>query len=396
MIKKAFFVPIVIVPFLIIRAMAPWLLIRWENFITHALGHFALNTELYLCERDRNINRPRQKVVDLPFFGDARICNSQLSLMWKRTFTVFPAAPLQALEWLNNKIPGGRGHKIGYNTHNDRDIFNLLATSSAHLSFTEEEEVRGRKFLRSIGIPEGAPFVCLNVRDSAYYELIGKDNDKYSHRDSCIENYVMAAEAFVERGYFVLRMGRAVHQPLVSRKKEIIDYAYRMIGNDFLDVYLGAHCHMCLSTGSGFDAIPAIFRRPVSFVNLNPIEAPMSSQNYIVYTGRAHFDATNNKQLTLRQIIAHDLAWTPSKLRYRKANILLKENTPREITDVAIETLGRIDGTWRTDSEGEGLQNLFRQIMPLDSRDPFNRPLHGHFFIRYSETYLKENKWWLQ
>jgi putative glycosyltransferase (TIGR04372 family) len=297
---------------------------------------------------------------------------------------------------LNSKFPGGKVHNIGSNVHNDRDIFNLLATSSPHLSFTEEEEERGRKFLRSIGIPEGQPFVCLNVRDSAYYGVIGASNDKHEYRDSSIENYVMAAEAIARRGFFVLRMGRSVHRPLVSRAREIIDYAYQQMGNDFLDVYLGANCHMCLSSGSGFDAIPAIFRRPVSLVNLCPIEAPASSQNYRVYTGRAHFDATTGKQLTLRQIVARGLAWTATTSAYKKANIVLKENEPHEIVDVAIETLGRIDGTWRTDSEGERLQNAFRQIMPLDSRNRNDVPLHGQFFIRYSESYLKENQWWLE
>ncbi len=316
--------------------------------------------------------------------------------MWKRLIRTYPAPPLEALAWVNNATPGGRIHNIGANTNNDRDIFSLLANSKPHLSFTDEEEDRGRRFLESLGITEGTRYVCMTVRDSAYYNSIGVSNRRHSYRDSTIGNYIMAAEELAKRGFFVLRMGKVVEAPLISSKKEIIDYAYKKLGDEFLDIYLGAKCYMCLSTGNGFDAIPALFRRPVSFVNYLPLESPLSSQNYIVYLSKGYFDTKSERQLTLREIIDLKLAYLASSETYAAHGISFKENSPDEIRDVAVETIERLQGTWVSDPEGERLQGKFRQIMPLSLRDSIGRPMHGEFFIRYSEKYLRNNPWWVE
>ena len=390
------YVPLAMVLLPMIRLISPVFLIRWGELVTHALGHFALNTELYLCERDQGVNRPKQKFLDLHYLPDSAVCNTQLLAMWEKVISIYPAAPIEALEWLNNLIPGGRFHNIGANIHNDRDILNLLAGSKPHLAFTQEEEARGRKFLRSLGIGPDDPYICLNVRDDAYYNTVGKENERQAFRDSSIENYVLAAEVLAERGYHVLRMGRKVNRPIRSRSEKIIDYAYEGMGDEFLDVFLGANCHMCLSSGSGYDAIPAIFRRPVSFVNLMPIETPPSSQNYLVFLGKGHFDSTTGKQLTFREIINRGLVYGISTEAYATKGVLLKENSPEEIRDVALESIARLDGTWRPDPLSEQRQARFRQLMPLSLRDEKGRPMHGEFHIRYSDAYLKDNPWWTE
>lgn len=390
------FVPFALLALPCVRLMRLWITFRWGNIVTHALGHFALNTELYLCERDHGVNRPRGRYIDLPFFANAQVCNRQLLKMWKRVIATYPAAPLEAIEWVNNVVPGGAIHNIGANTHNDRDILNLLVRTRPHLSFTEEEEEKGRRFLESIGIGRDTPYICLNVRDAAYYNAVGMSNDRHAYRDSSIDNYVLAAEALADRGFYVLRMGRQVHAPLRSGRSRVIDYAYDDLGDEFLDVYLGAHCYMCLSSGSGFDAIPAIFRRPVSFVNLLPIETPPSSQTYSVFVSKAHMDIKTGRQLTFREIVNRNFVYSVSTEAYARNGIRLEENTPEEIRDVAIETVERLQGTWTDDAEGERLQKRFREIMPTSLRDAQGRPMHGEFFIRYSDHCLKRNPWWVE
>ena len=41
---------------LIIRAISPWYLVRIGGLLSHRIGHFSGNTELYCCERDARIN----------------------------------------------------------------------------------------------------------------------------------------------------------------------------------------------------------------------------------------------------------------------------------------------------------------------------------------------------
>ena len=394
--RARLYVPLALILLPLIRVISPFYLIRWGELVTHALGHFALNTELYLCERENGVNRPKQRYVDLHYLPDSAVCNTRLLSMWKKVISIYPAALIEALEWLNNLVPGGTAHNIGANIHNDRDILNLLAGSKPHLEFTPEEVVRGRDFLRSLGIGPADRFICLNVRDAAYYNAVGKENQRQAFRDSSIENYVLAAEVLADRGYYVLRMGQKVNHPLKSGNKKIVDYAYEEMGDDFLDLFLGANCHMCLSSGSGYDAIPAIFRRPVSFVNLMPIETPPSSQNYLVFLGKGHFDINTGKQLSFREIIDRGLVYGISTEAYAAKGVHLKENSPEEIRDVALETISRLDGTWAADSLSERLQEKFRKLMPLSLKDEQGRPMHGKFHVRYSDAYLKNNPWWIE
>ena len=54
-------VPIV----LCIRLIKPWFLVRFGALTSSRIGHFAANTELFLCERDAGINVPKQRYADL-------------------------------------------------------------------------------------------------------------------------------------------------------------------------------------------------------------------------------------------------------------------------------------------------------------------------------------------
>ena len=71
-----FAIPIVVAS----RLIRPWLLVRWGSLPSLRIGHFALNTELYLCERDLGINMPGQRFVDCFFIGPP-ICNQPSAKM---------------------------------------------------------------------------------------------------------------------------------------------------------------------------------------------------------------------------------------------------------------------------------------------------------------------------
>src|SRR3989344_7242242 len=101
-------VPVVVV----IRLIRPWLLVRWRDLISPRIGHFAANTELYLCERDAGINVPKQRHVDF-FFTEGPICNRQLAIMWKRILRVWPSWIMLSLRHVNRLILGEAAHEIG-------------------------------------------------------------------------------------------------------------------------------------------------------------------------------------------------------------------------------------------------------------------------------------------
>ena len=381
---------------LIIRLIRPLLLVRFVGLISTRIGHLGGNPEIYLCEQDAGINLPNQRYIDIFYMAYKPICNEQLATMWRRVLCVWPAWIMTPIYWINRLIPGGQLHEIGNNTQHDRDVHNLLDRVPPHLKFTDEEDARGVVGLRAIGIPAGGQFVCLNVRDSAY--LSGNNWDYHNYRDSDIQNYVLAAEELANRGYYVVRMGAKVHASIISSHPKVIDYANNGIRSDFMDIYLGSKCAFCISTGSGWEIIPAwIFRRPICYVNHCPLGYFCTWFDKTILLTKHYIDMNSGHELTLSEIFTRDVGFCMLSSDYESKGVELIENTPEEIRDVAIEMEERLAGTWQAHADDETLQQRFWEIFPTDAADAYaGKPLHGEIRSRFGSAFLRNNQEWLQ
>jgi len=375
---------------LAIRLIKPWILIRLGDMHSLKLGHFAANTELYLCEMEAGINKPKGRYFDVFFYGFPVVCNQQLAIMWKRVLRIWPRWILEPVFRVNSFIPGGAMHEIGSNTQADRDVHNLLDRFPLHLQFTADEEQLGEAALRAMGIPLGESFVCLNVRDSAYHQ---DDNDNY--RDSDIQKYVLAAEELAGRGFFVIRMGSKVHSPIRSNHPKVIEYATSGMRSDFMDIYLGATCAFCISVGSGFDAVPLIFRRPIAYVNMVPAAYLFTFSPLFLGLFKHHVDMASNRELSLADIFASEAGFCLRTSDYRAKGVNLLENTPEEIRDLVVEMAERLNGTWQTQPGDEALQQRFWEVFPSEGRNN-NGKLHGEIRARYGTLFLRQHPEWLQ
>ncbi len=379
---------------LIMRLIKPWLLVRTESLFYTRIGHFAGNTEIYLCQRDAGINVPNQPYIDL-FYIREPICNMQLAIMWKRVLRLWPAWVLGPIYRVNQLIPGGRSHEVGLGA-NSRDTRNLLGRFPPHLQFTNEEETCGAAGLRALGLPIGAQFVCLNVRDSAYLDdFLPGDWAYHNYRDSNIQNYVLASEALAERGFFIIRMGAKVREAINSVHPKVIDYARNGMRSDFMDIYLGAKCAFSISTGSGWDSVPLVFRRPIAFVNLVPLGQAVTNLDNSIYITKRHVLHASQKTLTLSEIFSQGAGFCNSTSDYKSADVDLYENTPEEICAVAIEMAERLNGTWQRHAGDEPLQQRFREVFPADALCATGHPLHGEIRARFGAAFLRNNPEWL-
>lgn len=381
---------------LIIRLIRPLLLVRIEGLMSSRIGHFAANTELYLCKRDAGINVPNQHYIDL-FFMPKPISNQQLASMWKRVLRIWPVWMLQPINRVNRLVPDGKLHQIGPNLQSALDVNNLLDRFPAHLHFTAEEEKKGEEGLREMGLPAGAKFVCLIVRDSSYLDShFANDWSYHNFRDSDIQNYVLAAEELAERGYFVIRMGAKVRGAINSAHPRVIDYAVNGMRSDFMDIYLGAKCAFCISTGTGWDAVPEMFRRPIVYVNMVPLGSLHTFREEFLSIAKRHVLHTSKKTLTLREIFSLGVGLCQSASDYEAIGVNLYENTPEEIRDVAIEMDERLSGTWQAHPDDELLQKQFWEIFPADSLKEADYPYHGEIRARFGAAFLRNNPEWLQ
>ena len=362
------------------RLLRPWFLIRWGVLPSSRIGHFAANTELYLCERHAGIDLPCQPHIDI-FFLESMVCNEQLAKMWKRVLLVCPFWWLvPQLQRANRLIPCGAVHEVGENTRGDRDVHDLFIQLPPHLKFSAEEEHRGEAGLRMMGIPADTPFVCLIVRDAAYLNAHqSKDWSYHNFRDSDIQNYVLAAETLADSGYFVIRMGANALKKIKTSHPKVIDYAKNGMRSDFMDIYLGARCSFCLSGGAGYEAIPTIFRRPIAQVNMAPVGYMQTYRHQSICITKHHYSVKMGRNLTLREIFLHGYAMFLRTSDYDKKEVKLVENTPEEIRDLAIEMSKRNNGTWVEERADASMQKRFREIFRIAAKANIHllRPLHG-------------------
>ncbi len=389
-----------LLPIILIK---PIYLIRLHQLPSSRIGLLAAEVELYCCEVDADINTPSQKYIDL-FYMEKDVCNKQLALMWKREINIVPyffGLILQKIKYLISILeiffPSLALHTIN-NTQNDRDVHNLLDMSPPHLKFTQEEEDIGNQKLRSFGLPMNAKFVCLIVRDSAYLDSRSYQGnwDFHNYRDTDIQTYVMAIEELANMGYYVFRMGAVVGKPMGVKNSHIIDYAINGMRNDFMDIYLGAKCDFCISVGTGFDAVPSIFRRPIVYANMAPIGYFATWSSRFLLLTQHHYSIEDNRELSLIEIINRGAILCYSVDCYNAKNIKLMHNTPEEIHDQVVEMAKRLEGTWISNETDNILQERFWNIFPDDIIGENGQIVHGKINALFGSTFLRNNPRWLK
>ena len=375
---------------LVVRLVRPFYVVRFGGLNSWRMGPFAAEIELYLCERDTGINAPKTNFVDVWYHLNPP-CNKQLDLMWRRVLNIGPQHFLNLIVRINAFIPGGDIHRIGNNTQKDRDVRNLLDRTSPHLKFLLEEERRGQADLRALGIPPDMPFVCLIVRDSSYLKksMPWKSWNYHDYRDCDIQNYILAAQELANRGYYVVRMGAVVKEAMNIVHPMIIDYATNGVRNDFMDIYLGAKCSFCISNGTGFDAVPYIFRRPIVYVDHVPLGLFNTFSSKFLAITKKHWLRDEGRFMTFREIVESGASHFCYSNQYEDMGIDLIESIPEEIAAVVLEMESRLKGTWQAADEDEVLQRRFWEMFPKGE-------LHGEIRSRIGVEFLRQNKAWLE
>lgn len=355
--RKLYIIPLILLAIpviLLVRALRPLIIIRFGKLISTRIGHFAGNTEVYLCERDAGLHGRR--ILDI-FYYSRTICNYQLKKMWDRSLITLPFAA--QLDRVNRLLPGGSKHIIPLD-NGARDVYGLLERTPTHLSFTTEEEKLGYTTLQEFGISNGAPFICFHTRSAAYLNKEYPDIDWGYHnfRDSDIKTFFPAAEELGRRGYFVVRTGSNAEKRLKTANPMIIDYAIKD-RTEFLDIFLGAKCLFYLGDSCGFNAIPMIFRRAGAIANMIPLEhAPTWASNYL-FIPKKLWLRKERRFMSFREILNSGAGRFLEKREYNRLGIEVIENSPEEITALAIEMDERLKGRWQTTKEDEELQRRF-------------------------------------
>ncbi|HRR40609.1 MAG TPA: TIGR04372 family glycosyltransferase [Syntrophales bacterium] len=334
---------------LIIRCLRPWRTIRLGTFSYSRIGHFVADVgHQWSARRQRSVH-----TIDL-YWLPTTTCNTFWETMVRRNFPVH--AWVHPLYRWNRIIPGGAVHDRPSSTTGSRDIHGLLEKGSNTLPFLPEEDERGKAWLRQQGWRDGEPFVCLLVRDSAFLKADTlndrRDWNYHSYRDSDIDAYVPAVEWLAEQDVWVLRMGKIAAKPIPIRHPRVVDYAFHPDRSDFLDIWLFAHCRLCISTGCGPDMVSDVYRRPLLLVNFLPLKY-MFSWSQATHIPKTLIWKRTGLPLTWREHICHSYLETE---QYDRAGIKMIDLTPEELRASFQETWQRLEGSL-VETDADRLRN---------------------------------------
>ncbi|MBL8024240.1 MAG: TIGR04372 family glycosyltransferase [Elusimicrobia bacterium] len=371
---------------ILVRLIRPLLWIRFGVLFSDRIGHFVTDIEFYLCERELGLH-PIKAIDVFSYSGD--VCNTQLKIMCERTLNVIGFT--RYMERINRFLPGGGDHAfhiLAGRPYGSRDIEGFLIRTNVHIKFTPEEIRQGFCALEKMGVTPGSQFICFHARDSVYLKMVYPDQDcsYHDYRDCSINNYIPAVEEMSRRGTFSIRMGAVVKESLKTKNPMIIDYP-RLKRTEFLDIFLSAYCRFFVGSGSGIDSVASVFRRPIAYTNIIPLELAPSQGPQDLFIPKKLWLTRERRFLRFREIF--QLANGTQYLRketYARLGIEVVENSSNEIEALTREMDDRLLGKWRNTEEDEELQKRFWSLFPLPSR------YHGAFQSRIGSQFLLKNR----
>lgn len=223
------------------------------------------------------------------------------------------------------------------------------------LQLVEQDEERGVRALERLGIPRDAWFVGLHVREGGppWRDIHNAD----------IESYADAAQAIVERGGWVVRMGNPGMRPAPALAG-LVDYAHSAERSDWMDVFLWARCRFFVGTASGPVGVPPTFGVPCVHTNW----APLAFRHWFdgdLVVPKLYWSDRESRLLHFGETLSSAAGRATDTKRLRSEHgIVPLDNAPEEIAEVVVEMIERLEGTAPYSAEDEVLRHRFESLHP--------------------------------
>ena len=261
-------------------------------------------------------------------------------------------------------------------------------------TLTDEELKFGHELRQSLGIPKDAQYVCLGLREAAYYQTItlqsGYGQD-FSHqakdsRNVDLKNYMQAATHLADLGIYVVRVGSVVTAPLPKERHElIIDYATEA-RSELGDVVLGVNCKFLICAATGVWVFTASQNRPI--VNCDQYELGYKSDLLSqgapsIWVLRILKRKQTSETVVFSEMAAGGQKWADDRL-LTSLGLEPVPNTPEEILNAVIEMNDWVDGKLKLSEHDEELQTKFYNCYPPETR------LEKNPLVRISPSFLRK------
>mgnify|MGYP003983889203 FL=1 len=398
-------IPITIPIIILIKLLEKIVIIRFLEIQVDRIGHLSGQMELLFLQSKESQEKSCIRILDV-YYSMGKVANRTLLSLWKgkvivvNKYFIYPIAYL-CFKFLNDS------HKCEL-ICGDKDIMHLLDKHPVSLTLPEDMLIKGDYNLcQQLKIPSGAKIVCLNIRDSAYYGANSLDNSVTSYRNTIeLVNFIEAIKYLINKGFYVIRMGRDVEKKFPLKDDMFIDYANSNFSSDFMDIFLANKCEFFISTLTGWDSVPYYsFRKCGVFVNSVPTLYMQTYRDKVFYLAKKHFLKGTSKELGLEEICSNNVGYAFSTDDFSENQVELEENSSKDILNIVMDLHRFIDSGCKEDGINMELQNKFRRkflqlsvkYSHLKRDDEYkNTPYHNEIRGYYAPTFLEDNLWWLE
>jgi putative glycosyltransferase (TIGR04372 family) len=219
---------------------------------------------------------------------------------------------------------------------------------------------RGRRTLRSKGVPDDAWFVGMHVREAG-----SKRHHKVLHQvlNADVMSFLPAIGEITKRGGWVIRMGdpSMVRLPPIPN---VVDYCHSDVRSDWMDVFITARCRFFLGTSSGPAYLPPLYGIPSVLTNWwPPAQRPWHPMD--IFMPKMVRRKDNGEALTLSETLAEPYSYCHS-LTYLEQGlqVYIEDTDAEDIRAAVAEMFDRLEGSVRDDAEGVALRDRVRPGAP--------------------------------
>ena len=355
------------------------------SFDAARIGNMAYSTEHFL----RRLSLGKGNIK---YFGIAQnlVSNNFLFSMFKRKIKIFQIN-IRLYNFLTSCLKSSPYFSIATNPYNDYEAFNNKKTKPT-LSFSKDEEIKGKKLLKDLGIPTNGWFVCFHARTPNYLKqnskkLYGTDFD-FSYQDfrNCdINNFVDAMKFIISKGGYAIVMGREDNAKLNYKHEKIINYS-KNNWSEFGDIYLSAKCKMFVGSNSGLICVPFIFNRPVILTNWNNLCGFLPNENLVKAIPVKIWSKKLNRFLTYGEVFK-DKIWNYNvKYQYIDNQLEIYENSREDILDITKEFYTILTENYSYNNEECAIREKFNNLIKSD-HPSYKTPIYKSIGVNF----LKKN-----
>jgi putative glycosyltransferase (TIGR04372 family) len=322
------------------------------------IGHLGFNTDLFFRRRQLGI------YPDGPFYcficDPTQLANRQLLTMWKRLIPICESRTLVSV--FVGMLPILKRTPFYQDLSLNNNEYYEFNNAKPSLYFTLDEIEKGSKLLTKMGVDLGKnEFVCIFARDDAYLKQLAPYNNWSYHnsRNSDIDSLIPSAKYLIEKGLTVIRIGSVVKKTINFSHKKMIDYPFSGYRNDFLDIFLLAHCKFLISAGvSGVCNIANVFDTPLLAVNTAETGYIPIGKNCL-YLPKKYKYINRNDYLHFEEAQNLEKDWWTHPARFGLEEV---GGNPQGILEATEEMLARVEGKFRYSPESERLIQAYHKL----------------------------------